>query len=96
MRPISEQYATTAYKEAFNWQEVVDRLKKLSEVEDANYVFPATNFYVIVFRSRVPKTTDWVKLVEMDAEAHREAVASGWLLKYWFGTPDQDGRNLAT
>lgn len=96
MRPLSEQYATTVYKEAFNWQEVVDRLRKLSEAEGSDYVFPATSFYVIVFRSKVPPTTDRGVLGEMDAEAHREAVESGWLLKYWFGTPDQNGRNLAT
>lgn len=96
MRELSEQYATTAYKEAFNWQEIVDRLKKLSDAEGADYVFPATSFYVIVFRSRVPQGVDWDTLIEMDAVAHREAVASGWLLKYWFGMPDQNGRNLAT
>lgn len=96
MQPLSEQYATTAYKEAFNWQDVVDKLQKLSEAEGPDYVFPETSFYVIVFRSKVLPNAHRPELGALDKEAHREAVESGWLLKYWFGTPDQEGRNLAT
>lgn len=96
MQPLSEQYATTAYKEAFNWQDVVEKLQKLSEAEGADYIFPETSFYVIVFRSKALPGAHRPKLGALDKEAHREAVESGWLLKYWFGTPDQEGRNLAT
>lgn len=36
-------------------------------------------------------------LYRMDRLAHEEAVASGGLLMYWYGTPDErDGENLAT
>lgn len=96
MQPLSEQYATTAYKEAFNWPDVVERLQKLSEAEGVDYVFPEMAFYVIVFRSRLAPGVYRPELGALDKEAHREAVEFGWLLKYWFGTPDQDGNNLAT
>lgn len=96
MQPLSGQYATTAYKEAFNWEDVVDKLRELSEAGGTGYVFPETSFYVIVFRSRVPPGVYRPELGVLDKEAHREAVESGWLLKYWFGTPDQEGKNLAT
>lgn len=96
MQPLSEQYAATAYKEAFNWPDVVERLQKLSEAEGVDYVFPETAFYVIVFRSKLPPGVYRPELGVLDKEAHREAVECGWLLKYWFGTPDQDGNNLAT
>lgn len=85
-----------AYKEAFNWQEIVNKLRKLSEAEGADYVLPETAFYVIVFRSTLPPGVNTPELAALDKGAHREAVESGWLLKYWFGTPDQSGKNLAT
>jgi len=94
MRQTTEAYATTAYPEAFNWEEVISKLSQISQDED--FEFPETNFYVIVFRSRIPQTTSRVHLGDLDAAAHLEAVKSGGLLKYWFGTPDGDGRNLAT
>jgi hypothetical protein len=94
MRPLTESYATTPYEEAFNWEEVVTLLARLAEGE--GYAYPKTSFYVIVFRSRIPPSTSRSHLGDLDAEAHREAVASGGLLKYWFGTPDANGRNLAT
>ena len=94
MHALSESYATMEYQDAFNWHEVVEQLKALADAE--GYLFPETSFFVIVFRSRVPSTSDGTLLGELDAEAHREAVRSGGLLKYWFGTPDAQGRNLAT
>lgn len=96
MQPLSGQYATMAYKEAFNWEDVVDKVRELSEAEGAGYVFPEMSFYVIVFRSKVPPGVYRPELGDLDKEAHREAVESGWLLKYWFGTADQEGKNLAT
>jgi hypothetical protein len=32
----------------------------------------------------------------LDYESHREACESGGLLKYWFGGPSEERRNLAT
>jgi hypothetical protein len=94
MCPLSASYATTPYLDAFNWQEVIKMIETLANSE--GYIFPKTSFYVIVFRSRVPPTSDSRYLEELDLVAHEEAVKSGGLLKYWFGVPDVNGRNLAT
>lgn len=51
---------------------------------------------IVVFRSQVPPTTSRHALGELDQRSHAEAMKSGGLLKYWFGMPDADGRNLAT
>lgn len=51
---------------------------------------------IVVFRSQVPPTTSRHALRDLDQESHAEAMKSGGLLKYWFGMPDADGRNLAT
>lgn len=32
----------------------------------------------------------------VNRHSHAEATQSGGLLKYWFGVPDTEGRNLAT
>jgi len=96
MRALTPSYAVTPYSEAFNWDEVVTQLSRRALEEDDGYVFPETSFYIIVFRSQIAPTTSRPHLGELDAEAHREATESGGLLKYWFGTPDQNGRNLAT
>ena len=32
----------------------------------------------------------------VNRRSHAEATQSGGLLKYWFGVPDTEGRNLAT
>lgn len=92
MRPLRTDYATAPYREAFNWAEVVGELAP----RPGAVLFPGGRFYVIVFRSQLPVGWDRARLGELDAEAHREAVAGGGLLKYWFGTPDANGRNLAT
>lgn len=100
LRALTPSYAVTPYAEAFNWGEVVAQLTPLSSEGDGegeeSYIFPETSFYIIVFRSQIAPTTSGLHLGELDAEAHREATQSGGLLKYWFGTPDQNGRNMAT
>ena len=94
MAPIRDDYATAPYSDAFNWGSVVSTLKSLVEIE--SYVWKHHLFYVVVFRSQVPATTDRSHLAALDKRSHAEAMESGGLLKYWFGTPDVDGRNLAT
>jgi hypothetical protein len=79
MAPTTPSYAVAPYHEAFNWDQVVDLLRELSR--EKSYVFPKTEFYIIVFRSELPVGTDRTLLGELDAEAHREAVRSGQLLK---------------
>lgn len=94
LRPVDEKYATRSYANAFNWPAVISYLRSLSE--NAYYTWSGQSFYVVVFRSRVPLTTDREKLGELDRRSHAEATKVGGLLKYWFGVPDAEGRNLAT
>ncbi|KAI5839847.1 hypothetical protein DFP73DRAFT_634302 [Morchella snyderi] len=95
MDSATPAYALTPYKSAFNWPDVMSNLSaRAAAVED--FRFPKTKFYIIVFRSQIEPGTNRKELGAMDMEAHREAVESGWLLKYWFGVPDELGFNLAT
>ena len=92
--PVTEQYATASYQSSFNWATVVDTLRVLAQ--EASFQWADQSFYIVVFRSQIPPTTDRGHLAELDRVSHMEATKSGGLLKYWFGVPDADGRNLAT
>ncbi|KAK6363695.1 hypothetical protein TWF730_001115 [Orbilia blumenaviensis] len=95
MNAKTGEYAIEPYHEAFNWDEILIALQKLSARE--GYTFPRSEFYIIVFRSKLPFDADRQHLGKLDQDAHVEAVESGQLLKYWFGTPHPvTGRNLAT
>ncbi|KAI9851817.1 MAG: hypothetical protein M1838_002675 [Thelocarpon superellum] len=94
MRATRDDYAVGPYTDVFNWDEVVERVRALSEEE--HFTWRTASFYVVVFRSRVPPWTDRTHLAALDIKSHEEAIESGGLLKYWFGVPDADGRNLAT
>lgn len=94
MRAVRDDYATAAYIESFNWSSIVESVKNLSK--KAAYEWQPEVFYIVVFRSRVDPGTNRLDLGLMDAKAHEEAMESGGLLKYWFGVPDANCRNLAT
>ncbi|KAI9878763.1 MAG: hypothetical protein M1830_010565 [Pleopsidium flavum] len=95
MKPVREDYATASYDKAFNWGSIMDVLQTL--IREEGYEWKEESFYVVVFKSRVPPTTDKSHLGRLDEKSHEEAMASGGLLKYWFGNADPDtGRNLAT
>ncbi len=79
MKPLRSDYATAPYTEAFNWKEVMDTLQWLIRKE--NYKWKETSFYVVVFQSRVPPTTDKSHLGTLDEKSHEEAMESGGLLK---------------
>lgn len=79
MRPIREDYATAPYKEAFNWTEIMEVLQGLRKQEQ--YEWEARSFYVVVFKSQVPPTTDKSHLGRLDEKSHEEAMESGGLLK---------------
>ncbi|KAK1826054.1 hypothetical protein QBC39DRAFT_365336 [Podospora conica] len=91
---IREDYATGPYLEIFNWTEVIEALQTL--VRERGCSWKETSFYIVAFRSQIPPTTVYADLGVLDKAAHIEATASGGFLKYWFGTPDVEGRNLAT
>ncbi|KAK0620922.1 hypothetical protein B0T14DRAFT_431220 [Immersiella caudata] len=94
LKCIREDYATGPYLEIFNWEDVIETLRALAR--QRNHTWRETSFYVVAFRSQIPPTTVYADLGVLDKAAHIEATASGGFLKYWFGTPDVDGRNLAT
>lgn len=94
LQPVDEHYATRPYDVAFNWPTVVKQLGSLARSGD--YKWESHFFYIVVFRSQLPPTTDRTKLGELDEKSHVEANKGGGLLKYWFGIPNAEGRNLAT
>ncbi|KAF8865476.1 hypothetical protein BDZ45DRAFT_413758 [Acephala macrosclerotiorum] len=94
LKSLKKDYATANYVETFNWSEVIENVKRLAAV--SNYQWKKEKFYIVVFRSRIPPTTVYADLGVLDKAAHAEATKSGGFLKYWFGSPDSEGRNLAT
>lgn len=95
MDPITADYATASYELAFNWDTVLSGYSRISRNAQQSES-PQLRFYVIVFRSRLKADADRQLLGRLDKAAHLEAVQAGGLLKYWFGSPDVNGRNLAT
>lgn len=96
MRWITPEFVTAPYHQAFNWDSITDIFSRAMRAERPGEKLESLHFYVIVFRSRVNKHADRQLLGELDKAAHLEAVEGGGLLKYWFGTPNEVGRNLAT
>ncbi|GIK02788.1 hypothetical protein Aspvir_006849 [Aspergillus viridinutans] len=94
LRPVRADYATAPYADSFNWSSVFAFLHDLSTRE--GYTWSRTNFYVVVFRSTLLAGADVDRMHELDARSHQEAIASGGLLKYWFGTTNARRENLAT
>lgn len=94
MRPIRNDYATASYQDSFNWRQIFELMKHLADARDMHW--KAHSFYVVTFRSKRSSVPSSANIHELDAQAHREAIASGGLLKYWFGSPDVLGHNLAT
>ncbi|KXX82055.1 hypothetical protein MMYC01_200895 [Madurella mycetomatis] len=94
MKCLREDYATAPYTETFNWDEIMATLRMLAR--KMNHVWNETSFFAVAFRSQIPPTTVYAELGTLDKAAHSEATASGGFLKYWFGTPDTEGHNLAT
>lgn len=91
---IRPDYATAPYIENFNWDEVFNLVKSFGDAEGHRWT--AQTFYVVAFRSILLPGVDNDHLHALDAYSHQEAVASGGLLKYWFGTKNDERRNLAT
>lgn len=94
LTPICEDYATAAYIKCFNWHEVMQALKALIVATDFHW--DSRIFFIVIFRSQVKPETDRSHLADLDRKSHAEAMESGGLLKYWFGIPDSNHRNLAT
>ncbi|KAI0970037.1 hypothetical protein F4678DRAFT_462841 [Xylaria arbuscula] len=94
LKCLRPDYATAPYIDTFNWGEVIQQVKQLAQKKEHSW--RESSFFVVAFRSQIPPTTVYEDLGALDKAAHAEATASGGFLKYWFGSPDKDGRNLAT
>jgi len=96
LEPVTPLYATTTYSEALNWPTIFAHLEDLCSAQ--NYTWTAQSFYVVEFRSKLRVLTpeDRALLFDLDKYSHAEANISGGLLKYWYGSPDTERRNLAT
>ncbi|KAI9891171.1 MAG: hypothetical protein M1814_003014 [Vezdaea aestivalis] len=95
-RPTRPDYATAPYPDSFNWADVISEYTHLSNHQSDPQLLSQQTFHLISFHSRLPPSTSRAHLSALDAASHLEAVRSGGLLKYWFGEPDSEGRNLAT
>ena len=94
LHPTRSDYAVADYTDSFNWESVMTRLRTLAANEDCQW--QRQSFYTVTFRSKLKSDINRTLLRQFDKESHREAIASGGLLKYWFGNPDGERRNLAT
>lgn len=94
LAPVRDDYGSAPYLKAFNWPTVFEALRLLVRAE--NFAWREQKFYTIAFRSVLGPTANYARLIGLDEKAHAEATKSGGLLKYWFGEPDINRRNLAT
>ncbi|PWN35958.1 uncharacterized protein FA14DRAFT_112158, partial [Meira miltonrushii] len=78
--------ALALVKRIFNWSELPSL-----PVEDEY------TWYGVAFRSKRRIGSESLNLYEADRRSHEEAVDSGGLLMYWYGSPNEStGHNLAT
>ncbi|KAL3460685.1 hypothetical protein BJX64DRAFT_290001 [Aspergillus heterothallicus] len=94
LTPVRDDYATAPYIDSFNWPAVFEKVHKLSAAEAHRWT--RQRFYVVAFRSILTADADGDRLSLLDERSHAEAVASGGLLKYWFGSKNAKRENLAT
>lgn len=78
--------ALALVKRIFNWSELPSL-----PIEDEY------TWYGVAFRSKRRSGSESLNLYEADRRSHEEAVDSGGLLMYWYGSPNPiTGHNLAT
>ncbi|OJJ63410.1 hypothetical protein ASPSYDRAFT_97595, partial [Aspergillus sydowii CBS 593.65] len=95
LTPIRPDYATAPYVESFNWNSVFETLHDIA-AKQGGKPWTRRSFYVVAFRSVLCADADPDRLHLLDERSHAEAVASGGLLKYWFGSKNEKRENLAT
>jgi hypothetical protein len=95
LKPVVSDYATADYATSFNWDVVLEAVRKLAK-EEGQGEWKEQAFYTVIFRSKLNSHADRALLHDLDKYSHAEATVSGGLLKYWFGSCDGERRNLAT
>ncbi|CAK7905606.1 hypothetical protein CAAN1_14S04500 [[Candida] anglica] len=97
----NKDYQYEEYEKAFPIKEIVERAQEYSKLLGEENL-PELTAYVIGFRSilhvEVQESAEKRSIsARIDKGSHTEANISGGLLKYWFGTPDdENAKNLAT
>ena len=94
LRLASPDYAVVRYDDVFDLDALMTKLRSLAN--QVGVEWKQQDFYVVEFRSKLKHEYDGDRLAYLDKESHKEAVASGGLLKYWFGVPNACQQNLAT
>ena len=94
LKQRTPEYALVKYEESFDLDGLVEELARL--VRESDWKWKQQDFYVVEFRSQLKEDIDNALLFKLDKESHKEANISGGLLKYWYGEPDAERRNLAT
>jgi hypothetical protein len=61
------------------WAEVVDSVRE--QVATSGFTWRESAFYIVAFRSQVPRSTVYADLGSLDKAAHEEATKSGGFLK---------------
>ncbi|KAF7509702.1 hypothetical protein GJ744_007573 [Endocarpon pusillum] len=90
----TRDYALAAYEKAMDLESLMSSLRTLVIAEGSRWT--EQSFYVVEFRSTLKPGIDRDLLFTLDQKSHEEATQSGGLLKYWYGEPDAERRNLAT
>ncbi|KAI6195115.1 hypothetical protein M3Y96_01196600 [Aphelenchoides besseyi] len=85
LHTVTRDYFHMPIETTFNWDEVADRLG-IDEKGD---------WFIVAFRSVRKPSADTQALYNADALAHQEAIESGGLLKYWYGTLNELRQCLA-
>ncbi|RMZ87023.1 hypothetical protein DV736_g5753, partial [Chaetothyriales sp. CBS 134916] len=94
LEAATDDYAIVRYENSLNLDALAAELRRL--VDRHRIKWRQRDFYVVEFRSRLKESIDNDLLFKLDKESHREATESGGLLKYWYGVPNKERRNLAT
>ncbi|KAI6240342.1 hypothetical protein M3Y99_00466100 [Aphelenchoides fujianensis] len=84
-KAITRDYFYQPLKSSFNWNETAERLGLDEE----------GTWFIVAFRSVRRADACGKTLYQADAQAHQEAIESGGLLKYWYGTLDDQRQCLA-
>lgn len=92
--PVRHDYATADYLDSFNFSAVFDILRKITKLRGTSW--QRRQFYVVTFRSQLKPVVDSEHLFKLDCNSHQEAIATGGLLKYWYGRKNDEYQNLAT
>lgn len=79
LKCLRPDYATAPYIDTFNWEEVIEQMKRLAQQN--KHTWKENSFFVVAFRSQIPPTTVYEDLGALDKAAHAEATASGGFLK---------------